>query len=199
MWKKIIRTLSLLMLCFISSLSFGATHSHLNELKLKFPDGLLGDDHGILDSSDLAINVCSARPKPFNLNSSPYPYEYWQCFESKTISFTCDGNGIPDEHEGVMAMIVASVKFNNIRHEYIEGRFWPIKDCKDFRKEATALLKGTKYACISGSFIEYEKDRSGRLTISWRFDRIKTRKGCEGHDCDFTNEFKRENCPALKL
>lgn len=198
MRQKLITRSFVLMFCLISSLAFGTNGKHLAELKSKYPHGLLSDDYGILTLNDLAINTCGVTPKPFNIDSRYYPYEYWQCFESRTISFDCDSNGIPDEYEGVMGLIVVKTSASGVQHEYIEHRLWPIKECKRFIKDAAHLLKGTEYACISGSFIENEKGRSGHLSSSWLFERIKTKKGCEGRHCDFTKEFKQENCPNFK-
>lgn len=198
MQQRLIKGSCLLILCLISSLALGANDNHLVELNAKFPDGLLGDDHGVLTVNDLAKNACDVVPKPFNQQGLRYyPYEYWQCFESKTISFDCDSNGAADAHEGVMGLIVVKAAANGVRHEYIEHRLWPIKECKRFLIDASALLKGTEYACLSGSFIE--KDRSGHRSTSWLFERIKTKNGCEGRGCDFTKKFKQDNCPDLKL
>ncbi len=195
-----IRGLAMLTLYLISSLAFGATSHHLEELKSKFPYGLLSDDHGILTLDDLASNACNAKPKPFSPSS--HSYQYWQCFESKNISFDCDSNGVPDKHEGVMGLIVVKASNQQVQHDYIEHRLWPIKECKSFLKDAAILLKGTQYACISGSFITEDVNRSAHPSIhpsmSWQFERIKTIKGCEGRGCDFTKGFKRENCPRLK-
>jgi hypothetical protein len=161
--------------------------------------GLLGDDHGVLTLNDLAINACFVVPKQFKATSPYYPYEYWQCFKSKSISFDCDSNGIPDEHDGVMGLIVAKVTAHEQRYEYMTSRFWPIKDCKRFLRDVALLFKSTKCACVSGSYINKDKDSSDHLSTSWLFGRIKTKKGCEGHHCDFTRKFKKENCPTLKL
>lgn len=198
MRQRLVDCMCWLLLCSASLSVFGADSNHLSELKSKFPYGLLGDDYGILSLNDLKRNVCGVRPRPFGTSSHHYPYEYWQCFESKAISFDCDSNGTPDEYEGVMGLIVAKASANGVRHEYIARRLWPIKDCRQFIRDATALLKRNKYACISASFIENEKDRLGQ-SISWLFERIKTKKGCEGQGCDFTRKFKQENCPNLKL
>lgn len=172
---------------------------HVAELKSKFPYGLIGDDHGLLILNDLAINACDVVPKPLNPNSHYYPYECWQCFESKTVSFDCDSDGIADKYEGEMGLFVVKASTNGVQHEYIEHRVWPIKECKHFLRDAAALLKDTEYACISGSFIENEKDSSGHQSTSWLFERIKTKKGCEGRECDFTKKYKQDNCPNLKL
>ena len=178
---------------------FGMTQNrHLTMLKSKFPYGLLTDDFGILTNDDLAINDCLATPTPVAVRS--HAYSYWQCFESKKISFSCDSSGIPDKYEGVMGLVVAGITTDPIRHNYIESRLWPIKDCKRFVKDAAKILKGTRYACISGSVIGNEfTSIPEKETMSWTFERIKTKKGCEGRNCDFTKEFKRNNCSHLKL
>ncbi|PWU17072.1 MAG: hypothetical protein C5B49_09565 [Bdellovibrio sp.] len=199
MRQRLINGLYWLCLCLFSSLAFGSADNHLAELKSKFPYGILGDDHGILTMDDLALNACDAKPELFVPTGRSRPYQYWQCFENKTVSFGCDSDHVPDEREGLMGLIIVKASVHGARHEYIARRFWPIGDCKRFIRDAASLLKGTKYACISGSFIENEKDRSGRSSISWTFERIKTKKGCEGNGCEFTNEFRRDNCPNFKF
>ena len=126
-------------------------------------------------------------------------YQYWQCFESKGISFDCDSDGTPDEYEGVMGLIVVKVSTRQDQHEYLEHRLWPIRQCRCFIKDAAALLKGNKYACLSGSFINSKINRSGHRSMTWNFERIKTKTGCEGQGCDFTKNFKQANCPNLKF
>jgi hypothetical protein len=197
MRRNLINESSLFLLFFISSFAFAATNNHLAELNAKFPFGLLGDDYGVLTVNDLAINACDAVPKPFNADNHYEPYEYWQCFESKAISFDCDSSGIPDENEGVMGLVVVKASTGQERHEYIEHRLWPIKDCRRFLRDAATLLRGSEYACVSGSF--NKKALSGARLTSWQFERIKTKKGCEGHDCRFTKKFKQDNCPKNKL
>jgi hypothetical protein len=198
MRKKLMNGLSLLALQLVSSFALAAHSDHLEKLRSRFPHGLLGDDYGILAMDDLARNACDVKPRPFPPGSSYYPYEYWQCFESKSVSFDCDSSGIPDPYEGVMGLVVVKASSRRIQHEYIEHRLWPIKECKGFIRDAANLLKGTRYACISGSFIENETGRSGLLTSSWLFERIKTKKGCEGRGCDFSQKFKQDNCPDSK-
>ena len=198
MRQRLIKGFLLLVFSFISGITT-AESGHLAELKSKFPYGLLTDDYGILNVSDLAINACIAEPRIFNPENHYHPYEYWQCFESKTISLRCDSSGIPDEHEGIMGLVVVKVSSKNGQHEYIERRPWPLKECKDFVKDATVLLRGTRYACISGSVIEQENDGSSHPTTAWVFERLKTKKGCEGHDCVLTKNFKRDSCPNIRL
>ncbi len=199
MRKKLISISTLFLLSFLSVFAFAGSKNHLAELNAKFPYGLLGDDHGVLTVNDLAINACDVEARPFTADTSYYPYAYWQCFESKSISFNCDSNGTSDKDEGVMGLIVLKISTDHIQHEYMERRLWPIKECRSFLKDAKALLKGVRYACISGSFIENETDHLGYQSTSWIFEKIKTKKGCEGHDCEFTKRFKQDNCPNMKL
>lgn len=186
-------------LCLFSFFAFAEKSAsvHLENLKSKFPYGLLNDDHGILTVNDLAANACEARPRPLSPDS--ISYQYWQCFESKDISFDCDSNGTADEYEGVMGLIVIKISTPKDNHEYLEHRLWPIKQCQRFIADAATLLKRSKYACLSGSFISDEIGRAGRHFLSWNFERIKTKKGCEGRSCDFNEKIKRESCPNLKF
>ncbi len=197
MRQKIVNGSSLLMLALVSVFAFAKMDNHSTELKAKFPYGLLGDDYGILTVNDLAINACDIVPKLFTADNHYDPHEYWQCFKSKTISFDCDSNGIADEHEGVMGLVVVRASTGQEQHEYIERRLWPIKDCRHFLRDAAILLKGTEYACLSGSF--NKRILSDPPLTSWQFERIKTKKGCEGRDCEFTKKFKQDNCPNVKL
>jgi hypothetical protein len=199
MSKKLIRGFCLLVFHFVSTLAFGTASGHLAELNSRFPYGLLSDDHGILTVNDLATNACLVRPKLFNPISDHNPYDYWQCFESKTVSFDCDSNGIPDDFEGIMGFIVVKALVGQVHHEYLEHRPWPIKECKKFIKNAAALVNDARHVCIAGSIVVSEKDHTNQQSFSWKFERIKTRRGCEGHHCDFTKKFKQDNCPELAI
>ncbi|MBI3555462.1 MAG: hypothetical protein HY074_04280 [Deltaproteobacteria bacterium] len=184
--------------CLISGSVFGEASDHLLTLKSEFPYGLLGDDYGILTKSDLAINACHFKPKPYPPEPLIDPYEYWQCFESRSISLNCDSSGIRDDHEGIMGLVVVKTYKNQAKHEYIERRPWPIGECKNFLKDLRLLLTGTSHACISGSFIENETGKTGGKISSWLFERLKTSKGCEGRSCHFTEKIKQEYCSDLK-
>jgi hypothetical protein len=193
MRQKIVFIVSIITTFLFSFISDATPNRHLEELKSNFPYGLLTDDYGILTKNDLAINDCIATPVPFNSRS--HSYTYWQCFESKSITIDCDSDGIPDEHEGILGLVVVKACTTSILHDYIERRLWPIKDCKGFVKDAKKILKGTQYACIAGAFIGDKLTTiPDKETISWTFERIKTTKGCEGRVCDFNKEFKQSNC-----
>ena len=197
MRQKIIFCIFFLTSFFFYLIAEANLSRHLDDLKSKFPYGLLTSDYGLLTKYDLAINFCSATPTPFALDS--ISYQYWQCFKTKDISINCDYGNTPDEHEGILGLVVIKVTTPQKIHEYIERRLWPVKDCKGLVADAKKILKKTQHACISASFIDKEINVPEKETMSWIFDRIKTKNGCVGRDCDFTKEFKLQNCPKLKL
>ncbi len=49
----------------ITSSAFTAPSQYLITLKSKFPNGLLGNDYGILTVGDLALNACRFKPRLF--------------------------------------------------------------------------------------------------------------------------------------
>jgi hypothetical protein len=193
--REKMRRLFLSFALVISTIVVGTPLNHSEILKSKFPYGLLGDDYGILTTDDLAINACRFKAQPFPPEAWVTPFEYWQCFDSKSISFDCDSSGVSDEHEGAEGLVVVKASIGITHYEYIERRPWPIRECRNFIKELRVLLKGSPHACISGSYLSDETDKAGRKTSNWLFERLKTRKGCEGRDCEFTEKMRREHCP----
>ena len=168
--------------------------NHLSELKEKFPYTLLGDDYGLLTVNDLAANSCGRFSEPFDPESdATKSYLYWQCFESRTVSFECEEYTSYSE-KGLLGLIVISTRKDKEQSDYVEHRPWPIKECKQFIRDAAKLIKGTKYACLAGSFIKKEKN-TRQISNKWVFERIKTRNGCEGRDCEFTKSLQQDRCP----
>ena len=187
MRKKLINRFFLLVVYLALNSPFNATADHLTELNAKFHYGLLSDDYGILNSKDLAINACGVRPELLSFKSGPTAYQYWRCFESKNISFNCDSNGEPDIYEGVMGLIVIKELKNHVLHKYLEHRMWPIKQCMGFINDAAALVKGTSYACLSGSFISNETDELGLQFTSWSIERINRKKDAASPPANWAN------------
>ncbi len=197
MQNKVRNSIIALICCLCPIWSWGTHYEHLSALRSKFPYGLLGDDYGILGMSDLAINACRLKAEPFPPKPFVSPYEYWKCFERKSISLKCASSGVPDQHEGVMGLVTVKASADHVIHDYMERRPWPIRECRSFLKDLTLIMDGQRYVCISGSFIENEIDKTGKKTTSWLFERLKTSKGCEGRGCDFTKEIKKDYCPEL--
>ena len=147
---------------------------------------------------DLALNACHIKPEPF-VPGALNPYEYWQCFESKSISLACKDVGVLDE-EGVVGRVVVKAHDNQITHRFIESRPWALWDCRTFVKSLKKLMKGTSHACISASYIgkeeEIEFGQKERIGI---LNRFKTLKGCAGEECELTQKIKQEYCPNMKF
>lgn len=198
MWK-VLRSFFIFAWIFqISVFVYGSEPGHLTKLKLKFPNGLLSDDYGILSLNDLALNACRLKPPPF-VPGATDSYEYWICFENKNILPTCDDEGV-DETEGHIGRVNVEVRNQEITYQFFEPRPWPIRDCRNFVKDLKKIMKGTSHACISASSIAKEEENErGQMERIGFLHRFKTLKGCEGQECELTKKFKKEYCPEFKL
>jgi hypothetical protein len=171
--------------------------SHLTELKSKYPYGLLNDDYGVLTLNDLALNACRIKPEAF-VPGALHPYEYWLCFESKSILATCEDQNFSNE-DGHVGRVEVDAQDHQITYQFIESRPWPIRDCRRFVKSLKNLMRGTSYTCISASYIgKEERNERGQMERVGIFRRLKTKKGCEGEECVLTEKARREYCPDLK-
>lgn len=194
MRKVLIRVLVILSLYQPSLVARGSTFDHLTELKSKYPYGLLSDDYGVLTLNDLALNACHIKPEAF-VPGALNPYEYWLCFESKSVLAICEDQNFSNE-DGHVGRVAVNARDAQIVYHFIESRPWPIRDCKNFVKTLKNLMRGTSHACISASYIDKEeKGKKERIGI---FHRLKTKKGCEGEECMLTEKARKENCPDLK-
>jgi hypothetical protein len=176
------------------AVAHGSTSAHLTELKSKYPYGLLNDDYGDLTLNDLALNACHIKPEAF-VPGALHPYEYWLCFESKSVLATCEDQNFSNE-DGHVGRVELDVQDQQIVYQFIESRPWPIQDCKNFVKTLKSLMRGTSHACISASYID--KEERGKKERIGIFHRLKTKKGCEGEACVLTEKARSEYCPDLK-
>ncbi|MBI3535760.1 MAG: hypothetical protein HY072_09790, partial [Deltaproteobacteria bacterium] len=86
--------------------------NHLKELHTQYPYGLLGEDYGILNIDDLAMNTCEIiKPEPFSIQSNAYPY--WQCFPSKDVYFSCESSGYDEWTKSTPTILVIAVSTQN--------------------------------------------------------------------------------------
>ncbi len=163
----------------------------LGAAKMKYPYSLIGKDFGILNETDLAANTCDTEPRPFSLESDS---QYWHCFESKAVTFSCDSNGAADVNEGKMGLIVLSTKDKNEHHEYIARRPWKIEDCRDFERAFSDAISGSQHICISGSSPRKRTTPNDAKSITWIFEKFKTLRGCHSYfngECDLNHLIKR--------
>lgn len=165
--------------------SFATAHS--NSLKRAHPFALIGDDYGILNLDDLAINACIAVPQPFAEESIFFPY--WQCFETKNVAFECDHGGIQEPGTPIEALMVFVVRSQK-KSEYLAPSLMDLAACNEYKKDWERLTKGEKHVCFSAELVDLGKD--GEHDAHWIFDKFKTRKGCvsyfEGY-CDIRNKY----------
>ena len=195
MWKKIIFGLAFLSL-FLQSNDVFAEKEHLEKLKSKYPYGLLGDDYGILKVEDLAINACDRYLRPFSEEEST-PYQYWQCFKVKDATISCEGGGYDEGEHTRLALLVIAAPNKNGYHEYFHDRTMPLNGCKEHVREWKRLVRAESYVCISGSFVNKEKDKAGRWVFHWDFDRFKTKKGCDSYfegGCSLKYQLDHDGC-----
>ena len=167
-----------LLLFSLSAPSQAATH--LQELKLSFPFGLLTDDYGILNKMDLMINTCIAKPTPFSANDTISPYPYWQCFEVENSKMNCERGKYDRYEEALMAMLVVIAERDGERHEFISRRPMPMSSCKLFQKDWKKFTQLERYVCVSGADHSMEI-QDGKPVWIWLFGRYKTKKGCDSY------------------
>ena len=197
MRKKLRKVYVLLSFCLIATPVFGSLSDHLLALKSRFPYGLLGDDYGILTINDLALNACHFKPEPF-APGALNPYEYWICFESKTVLPICEDRNFSNE-DGHVGRVAVEAQDHRIAYSFIEPRPWRIRECRSFVRNLKKLMKGTSHACISASYIgDDEDDGPGKKERMGILNRFKTPKGCDGEECAFTDKVRQEYCPDLK-
>ncbi len=175
-----------------------ADHSqtHLENLKKRYPFGLIGDDYGLLTQEDLAINTCNV------LQLTPFPeeknmaYPYWQCFRVKDTKFECDSLGydsVTRKETGYMAIDAIG---NGGLHSYLARDAIDMRGCRKWRKVWKQKTYGQQYVCLSGSYGAYSGVRAGLRETGWVFDKFKTRKGCESFfvgECSLKKQ-KKESC-----
>ncbi len=157
--------------------------THLQELKLSFPFGLLTDDYGVLNKMDLMINTCIAKPTPFSSTDTISPYPYWQCFEVENSAMNCE-RGRYDPHEkAVMSMLVVVGERDAERHEFISRRPISLRSCELYQKDWQKLTQNERYVCVSGSDHSMVI-QNGKPVGNWIFGRYKTNKGCDSYFVD---------------
>lgn len=172
------------MIIFLCSISCNVLSIDM-ATKQKYPFTLLTKDYGILNKHDLDFYIKYINPAPSFPKEGCHGYIYWQCFPRENISITLEDNGYFAEEFGKEDTIgdieIKGMIKPGVFHEYGMRRAWPVKD---FQKEFTHwrnLMKGEKYVCIAGHFLDHSetiKNGAKRETYGWIFERLKTKKGC---------------------
>lgn len=168
---------------------------HLKMLHSNYPYGLLGDDFGVLNEEDLAIDTCIASAAPFSESSTSYPY--WQCFEVSQAKIACEGNKYSASEKTRFTFLVVSGVRKDGLHEYFHDRAMPLESCKEFVRDWKRLLKGQRYVCISGAFTQRRQGKVGHWISQWDFNRFKTKRGCSSYfegGCSMEYQISHNGC-----
>lgn len=145
----------------------------------KFRNQLLTDDYGVLTERDLRRFADADILEPFSWKFTGI--NYWQCFPTEKTSVSYEKADYDPDQKTLLAIpYIAIQTTEKIAHHYTSRRTYPI----DYAKEKVAiwkkLLKNTKYACISGMYINSHKEvQDGKEIIDhgWSLETLKTPKG----------------------
>jgi len=158
-------------------------------LQMKYPDGLLTDDYGILEEADLFFDIKNGNPRKYDINEMQPGYYRWQCFRVEDIKFKYSTWRAPDPM-GAFKIIVWMCDFsftiNNqkISHFYYDRRARRIEFCRGIFKDWKKIRNGQKYVCLNG-----EPNLLENNVKAWTWNKVKSKNGCtslfEG-DCDTT-------------
>jgi hypothetical protein len=173
--------------------------SHIEKLKVAYPFGLIGDDYGILNEADLAINTCNVtRVVPFSLKGDTI-YPYWKCYSTKDTSLHCDDPDYDEDEKSFMVILALEVRSKNEEsHDYLTRRAIRLDSCKYFQNKFNKIIKGETHICVSGEFWDKHSKDAVNGQMIWSFDKFKTNKGCVSYfadECDFQVQLKNGCVP----
>ncbi|MBI3556556.1 MAG: hypothetical protein HY074_09860 [Deltaproteobacteria bacterium] len=162
-----------------------SSSKHLDELRKRYPYGLIGDDFGLLNVDDLAVNTCDAEPEPFSEKSIAYPY--WQCFETNKIVFSCKLEDYDESIKKQLAGIEITVSLSDQQISYSSRRAIVLSNCKWFESEWKRVTQNQKHVCLSGPRGSDDEMSGVQKQTNRMFDKFKTQHGCVSYfhgDCD---------------
>jgi len=165
----------------LNALVAHAKPTHLENLKSHYPYGLMGDDYGILNDEDLAVNTCNtSQIAPF-AEGKNMTYSYWQCFPLTDAQMKCDSLGYDIVEKKETGHLEIEARNIQGMHSYLARDAMAMRDCRTYLRYWKQKTKGEKYVCISGSYGRFGGIKDGRKEMDWILDKFKTRKGCESH------------------
>jgi len=155
----------------------------------KYPNVLLSNDYGILSENDLGdFSWGFPKNKRFPFHPKKVGGNYWQCFPRESIKITLQDTGSSISEIGWkdnIADLKIEVRVNqNLVHEYEMRKLWSVADFEKRFNKWREMMKGEKYVCLAGDFVNYEhKNENGneRDVYGWIFEKIKTKKGCDSY------------------
>ena len=198
--------------CFIVSINAHAVSAGAKE---KYPYTLLTNDYSILNDNDLAAFTWEGTAKPFSAEAARGEYNIWQCFSRKNVMVTLSDTGRSSDEMGwknnvaYLEIHVFTDKYMeskaDIKHVYEMRTNLSIVDYQKRFNKWLKLMKGEKYVCLAGHFVDGEKElRNGKtwITYGWIFEKLKTKKGCDSYfdSCTPTYEnYLREKGKSKQL
>ncbi len=160
-------------------------------LQEKYPQGLLTDDYGVLNKTDLVYET-QRGVTPYKLEDDLSAYQRWQCFETKKIKFLYDVRRDDYSDFGHGAILCDySFEVNDdagVHHFYIARRAKEITDCRALFREWKKIRKNSQYACILGEAGSYKNKEK-----AWTWGKTKTKNGCMSYfvgECDSEKRLK---------
>jgi hypothetical protein len=175
---------------------------HLQRLKEFYPFGLIGDDYGILNEEDLAINTCNVtQAESFSLKGDT-PYPYWKCYSIKDASLHCDDPDYDEDEKSLMVILALEIRSKKEQsHDYLTRRAIRLESCKYFQSQFIKMTKDESHICVSGEFWKKHSGETANAEMIWSFDKFKTKKGCVSYfadDCNLKVQLER-GCKPKKM
>ncbi len=157
-------------------------------MKEVYPFGLIGDDYGILNEEDLAINTCNVTQSvPFSLDGDTV-FPYWRCYSTKDASLRCDDPDYDEDEKSMMVILVLEIRSKKDgSHDYLPRRAIRLESCKYFQERFNKMTQDESHFCVSGEFWEKHSGDTETAEMIWSFDKFKTKKGCVSYFSDECN------------
>lgn len=162
--------------------------SHVQKLQAVYPFGLIGDDYGILNEEDLAINTCNVtQVESFSLMGDTQ-YPYWKCYSTKDASLHCDDPDWDEDEKSLMVILALEIRSKRDGgHDYLTRRAIRLESCKYFQDQFNKITKDESHVCVSGEFWRKRSGDSEAAEMVWSFDKFKTSRGCVSYFADECN------------
>ncbi len=176
------RAIIFILVFLLPGLFAEASQTHLQKLLTRYPDSIIGEDYGVLDMEDLAVNSCVAKATPFRKGENT-AYSYWQCFSTKDARMICSSL-IDSLTKETFSYLSLEAKKNTAVESYLARGPLDIKECRSFLRLWKQKTEGERYVCASGIYVSSSILPNGWEQTNWVFDKFKTRKGCESYKSD---------------
>ncbi len=185
-WSKFLSFINKILFIVVTFIFLNQLFGKEN-LRQKYPDGLLTDDFSILSEADLIHDINNGNSRPYKIKEMQPGYYRWQCFPTKDVAYRYDTwkNNDPMGSSEIivsLCMFGVHVKSKKLQHLYVDRRARRLEFCQELNTKWKKLTKDQTYLCLNGEPHGLEGSE-----VSWTWNKIKTHKGCAslfGDDCD---------------